>query len=367
MNKKIMPFLNIKNINYNILKIIIIFIFFILLNFSISSIYKKTKNIIRKKRIGVISVWNEPNVGNMLVKFSMYTKLKEYGLDPVIICNTRGKTNIDFLKRYVKFKEIKKNFSELNKNDYDILMVNSDQTWSRCCGKQHFYDYAFLRFAKDWPIPKFIYAASFAREYWPYSNEVNKIAKTLLKNFKGISLREKGSINLVENNLGIKPFFVLDPTFLIDKKYYLNLIKYFNLNFNFNEKYIFVYQLDNNKIIENFIQKASKKLNYKIYKVSLSKINYVENFIFGINASQAVITDSFHGTVFSIIFNKPFISYINSKRGRARFYSLNETFNLNKRIIFPNKNEEQNIKLLSKPLNINKSLFNNLKKFSIIF
>ena len=87
-----------------------------------------------------------------------------------------------------------------------------------------------------------------------------------------------------------------------------------------------------------------------VYKVSLSKNNYVENFIFGINASQAVITDSFHGTVFSIIFNKPFISYINSMRGRARFYSLNETFNLNKRIIFPNKKEEPNtinVKLIS--------------------
>ena len=300
----------------------------------------------------------------MLVKFSMYTKLKEYGLDPVIICTTRKKNNIDFLRKNVKFKEIKYNFTELKEKDYDILMVNSDQTWSTC-QKEHFYDYAFLRFAQKWAIPKFTYAASFARIKWPYSNETNTIIKFLLKNFTGISLREKDSIKEVENNLGIKPAFVLDPTFLIDKTYYLNLIKNFNLKFNYKENYICVYQLDNNEIIQKFIKESSKALNYKVYKVSIFEKNYVENFLFGIYISKAVITDSFHGTIFSIIFNKPFISYINSKRGRVRFYSLKETFNLGKRILFPKKNSKPDINLLTKPLNINKRLFNKLKKFSI--
>ena len=193
------------------IKIIFISMF---LTFLISSKFKKYKILLKKKRIGVVCVKNEQNSGNMLVKFSMYTKLKEYGLDPVIICTTRKNNNIDFLRKNVKFKEVKYNFTELREKDYDILMVNSDQTWNTC-PKKYLFDYGFLRFAKNWPIPKFTYAASFAREKWPYSNDTNIIIKSLLKNFTGISLREKDSINEVENNLGIKPVFVLDPTFLI--------------------------------------------------------------------------------------------------------------------------------------------------------
>ena len=50
------------------------------------------------------------------------------------------------------------------------------------------------------------------------------IIKILLKNFTGVSVREKNSVELINKYLGIKPLFVLDPTLLIDKKYYLNII-----------------------------------------------------------------------------------------------------------------------------------------------
>ena len=118
-------------------------------------------------------------------------------------------------------------------------MVNSDQTWRRF--DDNFYDYAFLKFAEKWNIPKFVYAASIGFDYWILSPEDEKVAKNLLRNFTGISVREKGSIELIEKHLGIKSLFVLDPTLLIDKKYYLNLIKNFKPNINEKEKYIFIY------------------------------------------------------------------------------------------------------------------------------
>ena len=93
----------------------------------------------------------------------------------------------------------------------------------------------------------------------------------------------------------------------------------------------------------------------------------MENFIFGMNISQAVITDSYHGTVFSIIFNKPFISYINTQRGRSRFESLSETFNLVDRIIYQIESINKGYKLLLEPLNINRTLFNELKNSSLNF
>ncbi len=363
MNKKIMPFLNIKKINFNILKIIIIFIFFTLLNFSISSIYTKTKNIIRKNRIGVISVWNEQNVGNMLVKFSMYTKLKEFGLDPVIICNTREKTNIDFLKRYVKFKEIKKNFSELNKNDYDILMVNSDQTWS--AQFRYLLNIGFLYFARNWSIVKFTYGTSLGSDSWNVPASFLSKAIKLVKNFKSISVREQNAIKIIQHYLGVKPVFVLDPTFLINTNNYFSLIQDFKLNINMNNNYLCVYQLDKNEFIENFINEVSIKYNLKILFVDRFKPNYIENFIFSYNISKAIITDSYHGTVFSIIFNKPFISFINSKRGRDRFFSLAETFKLKNRIVFPMKSENIDMDLLIKKPLINQTEFAQLKEKSL--
>ena len=322
----------------------------------------------RKKRIGIVGVLNEQNVGNNLVKFSMFTKLKEYGFEPTIISFTRKNENIDFLRKTVDLTEISKNlkYSQLKEKDYDILMVNSDQTWNNF-NIESLYDHGFLRFAENWTIPKFVYAASLGIDYWRYTTNFDKRARALLKNFKGISLRERGSISLVKNHLGIKPLQVLDPTFLIDKKYYLDLIKDFKKDFTFNIKYLFVYILDTNKIIEKFIKIASQKLNYKKFRVETKQINYTENFLFGINISEAVITDSFHGTVFSIIFKKPFISFINSKRGRLRFYSLNETFNLGNRIIFSSKNQNPDINLLKTPLSINQTFMNSLKDLSITF
>ena len=91
----------------------------------------------------------------------------------------------------------------------------------------------------------------------------------------------------------------------------------------------------------------------------------MESFLYGMNNCQAIITDSFHGTVFSIIFNKPFIAFSNHGRGKARFDSLKELFSLNDRIIEPSSFSNVNINLLIEPLKIDKSKFNEMKKFSL--
>ena len=99
--------------------------------------------------------------------------------------------------------------------------------------------------------------------------------------------------------------------------------------------------------------------------MDIKKEDYIESFIFGMNISQAVITDSFHGTIFSIIFNKPFISFINKAKGKGRFDSLKEVFNLEKRIIDLSSFNNSIIDILLKPLDINQTLLEELKTFSI--
>ena len=85
----------------------------------------------------------------------MHSKLKELGFVLYMIGTNYKQREINFLKIYTNCRIIKKNFSEIKQKEYDYLMVNSDQTWRKFSTK-HFYDIGFLKFAKNWKIPKFI-------------------------------------------------------------------------------------------------------------------------------------------------------------------------------------------------------------------
>lgn len=330
---------------------------------------KASLSQINKKRIGVINLPNGQNVGNILVKFSMYKKLIEFGFNVTIITQNidilKIKHDLSFLKRTINshLLIIKDSFSELKEDDFDFLILNSDQTWFYHYRK-YFYDIAFLKFAKNWNIPKFIYGTSIGADKWIFSRRDEKAAKKFLKNFIGISFRENGLVKLAEENLGLKGSLVLDPTLLIDRELYLKEIKNFHSSINKNEKFIFIYQLHKDTKLEKFYLSSSEILHYKINKLQLNESNYIENFIFGISNCQAVITDSYHGTIFSIIFNKPFISFMNSKGGKGRFDSLKEIFNLGNRIIDFLSVNKLDINLLLEPPNINNTLLDKLRNFS---
>ena len=306
----------------------------------------------KKLRIGVVGVWHEINVGNNLVKYSISILLKQLGFIPYIIGSQFLNYNISFINRTTNLIVIKKDFNELKREDFDILMVNSDQTWNKF-GK-HILDYGFLKFAENWNVKKFVYAASMGDNYWTLTSREEKIAKELLKNFTGISIREQTSIDLVKSHFGITPEFVLDPTLLIDKKYYLDLIKNYPKNKMINESYIFEYNIGANKILTKFTTKASNEFNYKMYEFILNNTNTIEDFIYYISNCKAVLTNSYHGTIFSIIFNKPFMSF-HHRKNDARFKSLLGAFNLNNRFISYN-DINPDVSLLKIPLNLNMTL-----------
>ena len=139
--------------------VIVLFIFLLIIKKIIFYIkYILTKNITKKKlKIGVVGVYHCMNVGNNLLKYSISVVLKEMGFIPYIIGTNNNKTNLDFLSKTTNLIVIN-NFSEIKRDDYDILMVNSDQTWRNFDG--NLLDYGFLRFAENWNLPKFIYGAS---------------------------------------------------------------------------------------------------------------------------------------------------------------------------------------------------------------
>ena len=289
----------------------------------------------------------------------MFIILKKYGFESSIISIQLKSTNISFLKKFTNVR-ILKTFSEIRKEDYNLLIVNSDQTWRYW--DKNFYDIALLKFAEKWNIPKFIYGTSIGLNKWTFSKADEKLAKYLLKNFTGISVREQNLIKQIKEHLGMKAQFVLDPTLLIEKKHYLKIIKDYKSYINIKENYILTYNVNFENVqikkkMKEFISEAYKKLNYSIYNVKFQEEEYVEKFLFGINNSNAVITDSFHGTIFSIIFNKPFISF--KMKNDERFKNLIEIFDIKSRII--ELNEHPNINLLKQPLYINKAKLYKLK------
>ena len=319
----------------------------------------------KKKKIGVIGLSHCNNIGNNLLKYAINIKLSELGFEPYIIGFYQKSSDITFINKTTNLRIIHKSFKEIKRNDYDILMVNSDQTWRPDKHNKFFYDIGFLCFAKSWNIPKFVYAASLGIDYWSFSKDDEKIAKECLRNFSGISLREKGSIKFVKKHLDIKANYALDPTLLIDKKYYFNIINNYKPKNMKNDNFILIYKFLNETNTNRFIKIASKQLGYHIYNVRSKDKNSIEKFIYGVIKCKAVITNSFHGTVFSIIFNKPFVSFIFLNSPRERLDSLKKLFNIGNRIF--EYNQFPDVNLLTTPLNINTKIMNSLKIHSINF
>lgn len=268
--------------------------------------------------------------------------------------------------------------AHFDKNSYDAVIVGSDQTW-RPMYSPNIYNYYLDFLEHDTKIKKIAYASSFGVDTWEYSAEQTHRCAELAKLFDAISVREQSGMELCEKYLGVESECVLDPTLLLDKEDYLALI---------GDRYkgargegVFTYFLDTNEEKESAAEQLAEKLDTFTYKsqakVSLSaqssgnvddyRMPPVEEWLASFANADFVLTDSFHGTVFSIIFNKPFISIINIERGGSRFFSLLNELNLSDRII--NNIEDITPNLLNSNIDfeeVNKNL-DRLKKLSIDF
>ncbi len=347
--------------------------YFFVLNLCLFLIIIKYENIClnlttenKKRSVGIVGYPDTNNIGNQLLKYSMNILLKRFGFNPILISLKRKKkVNINFLKKHLKIKHIRNFKTDIKINDFNYLIVNSDQVWA--FNFNYILEIGFLSFAKNWNIKKLVYAASLGYEYWKVPLKIINSAKKLIKQFSGVSVREEQSIEIINKYLGIRPEFVLDPTFLIEKDDYLKIVEDFEINIDKKQNYLCSYILDQTRVKDIYIQKICQLLNYKLIDIKVGEEDFVEKFIFSINNCKSIITDSFHGTVFSIIFNKPFVTFINKKRGSARFYSLAKIFNIENRFIYPRKFELKDLDNFTKNLIINNTNFFILKEKSIHF
>ena len=220
-------------------------------------------------------------------------------------------------------------------NNFEAVIVGSDQCW-RPMYSPNIYTY-YLDFLKDnKEIKKLAYAASFGTDEWEYTEEQTARCKKLIQQFDLVTVREKAAVNLVTEKLNKDAEFVLDPTLLLSKEDYIELFVGKNLPDN---KGIYTYILDDSDWKTQVVETAKETLGlpqfsnqHNKHTVNSEKIPSIESWIKGFADADFVVTDSFHGTVFSIIFNKPFISLVNVSRGASRFESILGEFDLMQRL-----------------------------------
>lgn len=231
-------------------------------------------------------------------------------------------------------------------NNFDAVIVGSDQVWRVAYSPR--IESFFLDFLNDKKgIKKIAYSASFGIDEWQFDKQKTIELKELLKKFQSVSVREKSAVDLCQQYLDVEAQHTLDPTLLLEAKEYLKLLNPKQQVSN-NIGKIFVYVLDKNenkqKIINTISQNLGKEIFYnqpeKTVKESfiIKDLNHyiypsIENWIKSFIEADFIVTDSFHGSVFSILFNKPFISIVNRERGASRFESLLGQLNLTNRMV----------------------------------
>lgn len=252
-----------------------------------------------------------------------------------------------FIAKFINTENVE-NITDDNINKYDIFIVGSDQVFRKIYSPVTKY---FLEDLKDRNDKvKLAYAASFGTDdLSEWQAEEIEICKTLAPKFQAVSVREDSGIEIFKAYFDTKAELVLDPTLLLEKEDYLKTIDEEDLIIRHNV--LMCYVLDKTLEKTSIINMVNEKMNLQQLEVmpeevfnrnteDLAKCIYpsVSKWLAGFRDASFVITDSFHGTVFSIIFNKPFICIGNKKRGISRFTSLLKIFRLENRLIFSPEN-----------------------------
>lgn len=244
----------------------------------------------------------------------------------------------NFVDKYISYTE-----NNLDKHA-DLLIVGSDQVWRAAYVDPTKYMFGDI---KDDSIKRISYAASFGKDdINEYTSAQIEKTKVLAKKFSGISVREESGIGICKKYWGVNAECHVDPTLLLNSEEYSRII-----DDEATEEpagNLFVYVLDRSEANNKIINKVEKITNTKRFEVMPKEYNSfvdflrnkkpymmrtVEQWLRSFRDAEFVVTDSFHGTVFSIVFNKPFITIGNQRRGMARFASLLGTFKLEDRLV----------------------------------
>ena len=248
----------------------------------------------------------------------------------------RGKLILDFVDRYLHLSKRIYSFNKRNHNytsTFDAYIVGSDQVW-RYAFLSRFLNNYYLDFASD-NSKKLSYAASFGVDSLEYPKNKLPEYTRLINRFTAISVREDSGVELCKHYYNKNAVHVIDPVFLLSPKEYRDIIGFDETNAANLQTYI----LDNSENKESIIKHIVSSTGYSpnnlmpFSEKENQTLPSVSKWLGSIHSAKYVVTDSFHGTAFAILFNREFVVMGNPNRGNARMMSLLRMFNLENRLI----------------------------------
>jgi hypothetical protein len=247
-----------------------------------------------------------------------------------------------FVRNHIATTQIHREYKHIKIDNMGLnaLIVGSDQVWRKRYNMTVWRD-KFLLFSQNASLKKIAYAASWGSDKCEFSKEEVQECRKLIKQFDAVSVREQSGIQLCHDVLGVNAIEVLDPTLLLNREDYLNLC---NNIVPPAEPYLAAFILDQATWKNKLVNEIANKNGLRIVNLGLKKDGIsIEQWLAYFAHAHYVVTDSFHGTVFSIINHRPFSVVVNTERGASRFESLLNKFNLEKRIADDDHFEDSSI------------------------
>ena len=215
---------------------------------------------------------------------------------------------------------------------FEAVVAGSDQIWRPCYNRRVLTN-MFLDFVKERSgVKRVAYAASLGVDHWEYKPRKTRKCRCFAKRLHAISVREESGVALCADNLGVKVTEVLDPTLLLSSADYREVCATVPCS---EERYVAAYILDATPEKVALVKQEAERrgVEARIYGADSNATLSVEEWLAMFRDAEYVITDSFHGSVFSIIFRREFAVIINRDRGASRFVSLLGKFGLLERIV----------------------------------
>lgn len=287
--------------------------------------------------IGIVTLYGEFNYGNRLQNYAVNEIVRQLGFEPVnLICKDnfdispiyamkswvydlafnrhrsygRHKIFRNFTKKYMPDSKIVENGMRI---DCEYVLCGSDQIWNPVWAGQAFYFAPFVSKEK-----RIAYVASFGVSQIP-DNRTKEYTNNLC-NMHAISVREEAGAKIVEDLVGIKPEVLIDPTMMLTKEEWKKISQ--KPRFYDGRKYALAYFLgDLTTEMKGYIEKVCQ--DHSLELICLENLNNNDywymtgpaEFIWLIQNCEIMFTDSFHGSVFSVLMEVPFLVWNKIEKG----------------------------------------------------
>lgn len=323
-----------------------------------------------KHDIGIVGWWYGKNYGSSLTYFGLHEYLKDHGYTVMMYTWPFGnggnaKNNRFYRVHYEMSPEV--HYPDMTRADdrCNNFILGSDQLWNYHCIKDNGW-YFMLDFVGD-TKRKIAYATSFGHDHSFFPPEEEKKARFYLQRFNSISVREDSGVQICRDVFGVEAVKMIDPAFLCGRRAYERLLP--NAKVRFDSPYLLAYILTPSDEKKKALLYLAKRLNLKLKVIvdrqgdkaelirqlgleeNMLQADQIEDWLYSIKHAEYIVTDSFHGTLFSIVFNKRFVSINNPRRGATRFTSLLSSIHLENHLVPENSSEADILHAITQDIN----------------